>query len=273
MLFFFSLLFFFLLFVFFLFSSFSSRPFSVCTKCQPNENLSLIPLSVSRRVSVSSLCECSSPPAPPNSNSTTTHQNHQKKPDEAAADAPGGAAKAPQAAAIELPKLRKVSIAPKEEPVKKEVKKTKVKIPKAKKYEELPEIPDYERPELEKYEASDFDPTVRQHEPLKHAVPTAAAADASQPQQATVGQTPPEPKKNGVPKVGFSVLCFGPFPTLLPPPPPVKMSSLSIARKCFVFVCRTITAPHRVHPCFAARRGADQTGAGQGTAARADRCR
>lgn len=26
-------------------------------------------------------------------------------------------------------------------------------------YEDLPEIPDYERPELEKYEKSDFDPT------------------------------------------------------------------------------------------------------------------
>lgn len=36
--------------------------------------------------------------------------------------------------------------------------------PKAKKatkskYEELPEIPDYERPDLEKYDKSDFDPT------------------------------------------------------------------------------------------------------------------
>lgn len=27
------------------------------------------------------------------------------------------------------------------------------------KYEELPEIPDYERPPLEKYEKNDFDPT------------------------------------------------------------------------------------------------------------------
>lgn len=26
-------------------------------------------------------------------------------------------------------------------------------------YEDLPEIPDYERPELEKYEKSDFDPS------------------------------------------------------------------------------------------------------------------
>lgn len=39
--------------------------------------------------------------------------------------------------------------------------------PKAKKaakskYEELPEIPDYERPELEKYEESDFDPSKKE---------------------------------------------------------------------------------------------------------------
>lgn len=45
------------------------------------------------------------------------------------------------------------------EPKKEEVKRSRVKIPKAKKYEELPEIPDYERPELEEYEESEFDPT------------------------------------------------------------------------------------------------------------------
>lgn len=38
---------------------------------------------------------------------------------------------------------------------------------KKKKYEDLPEIPDYERPELEKYEESDFDPTKKEREPLK----------------------------------------------------------------------------------------------------------
>lgn len=61
---------------------------------------------------------------------------------------------------IELPKLRKT--APKEEPKeekKPEKPKTKVKKVAKPKYEELPEIPDYERPELEKYEKSDFDPT------------------------------------------------------------------------------------------------------------------
>lgn len=60
----------------------------------------------------------------------------------------------------ELPKLRKT--APKEEPKEeKKPEKPKAKAkPKAKpKYEELPEIPDYERPALEKYEKSDFTPT------------------------------------------------------------------------------------------------------------------
>lgn len=62
--------------------------------------------------------------------------------------------------AEELPKLRKT--APKEEPKEeKKPEKPKAKAkPKAKpKYEELPEIPDYERPELEKYEKTDLDPT------------------------------------------------------------------------------------------------------------------
>lgn len=54
--------------------------------------------------------------------------------------------------------MRKVQVKPKEEPKVAEVKKTKAKIAKPKKYEELPEIPDYERPELEVYEESDFDP-------------------------------------------------------------------------------------------------------------------
>lgn len=47
----------------------------------------------------------------------------------------------------------------KEEPKKDEPKRTKVKIPKTKKYEDLPEIPDYERPVLEVYEESEFDPS------------------------------------------------------------------------------------------------------------------
>lgn len=101
---------------------------------------------------------------------------------------------------IQLPKLRKVAVAPKEEPKKIEVKKTKVKIPKAKKYEELPEIPDYERPELEVYEASDFDPN-KASEEARHAVPTPADPMAAVAQQATVGQSTYEPKKNGLSKV------------------------------------------------------------------------
>lgn len=100
---------------------------------------------------------------------------------------------------IKLPTLRKVAVAPKEEPKKVEVKKTKVKIPKAKKYEELPEIPDYERPELEVYEASDFDPN-KASEQASHAVPTPADPKAAVAQQATVGQSI-EPKKNGIDKV------------------------------------------------------------------------
>ncbi|XP_023159072.1 muscle M-line assembly protein unc-89-like isoform X4 [Ceratitis capitata] len=59
----------------------------------------------------------------------------------------------------ELPKLRKTSIATPKEESKQEPAKTKAKAkPKTKpKYEELPEIPDYERPVLEKYEKSDFE--------------------------------------------------------------------------------------------------------------------
>ncbi|XP_039968284.1 muscle M-line assembly protein unc-89-like [Bactrocera tryoni] len=58
----------------------------------------------------------------------------------------------------ELPKLRKTSITiskeePKPEPPKP---KTKAKVKAKPKYEELPEIPDYERPVLEKYEKSEF---------------------------------------------------------------------------------------------------------------------
>lgn len=49
----------------------------------------------------------------------------------------------------------------KEEKVEAEVKKAKVTSVK-KKAEELPEIPDYERPELEVYEANDFTPSVRE---------------------------------------------------------------------------------------------------------------
>lgn len=99
----------------------------------------------------------------------------------------------------ELPKLRKV-VKKVEEPKKEEPKRTKIKIPKAKKYEDLPEIPDYERPELEIYEESEFDPSK-----LEKAVPTPLqeiekrAESSQQPAQQTT--------KNGLPKVKF-VLFF-----------------------------------------------------------------
>lgn len=96
-----------------------------------------------------------------------------------------------------LPKLKKV-VKPKEEPKKEEVKRTKVKIPKAKKYEDLPEIPDYERPELEVYEESAFDPTKLEKvdTPIKQAEkPLESHIDAAQ-----------APIKNGLPKVSYFVI-------------------------------------------------------------------
>lgn len=66
---------------------------------------------------------------------------------------------------LEIPKLRKV-VKEEAEPEKKDEKEKKEKpkkiVKKKKESEyELPEIPDYERPALEKYEKSDFDPTRR----------------------------------------------------------------------------------------------------------------
>lgn len=94
----------------------------------------------------------------------------------------------------ELPKLRKVEVKPKEEPAKKEVTKTKVKIPKAKKYEELPEIPDYERAELEKYEESEFELSKKAGEKEEMSV-------TAKPQQAVESIQEEEKPKNGLPKV------------------------------------------------------------------------
>lgn len=96
--------------------------------------------------------------------------------------------------AVELPKLRKVEVKPKEEPAKKEVTKTKVKIAKAKKYEELPEIPDYERAALEVYEESEFDPNKKAGEKEEY---TASA----KPQRAVESIQEEEKPKNGLPKV------------------------------------------------------------------------
>lgn len=101
-----------------------------------------------------------------------------------------------------LPKLKKV-VKPKEEPKKEEVKRTKVKIPKAKKYEDLPEIPDYERPELEVYEESAFDPTKleKTDTPLQ------------QPEKSVESRVdaPKTPIKNGLPKVSLFVKCVATF--------------------------------------------------------------
>lgn len=58
-------------------------------------------------------------------------------------------------------RLKKAPEKPKEEP-KPEPKKTKVRVAKAKKYEDLPEIPDYERPDLETYERTEMDEKERE---------------------------------------------------------------------------------------------------------------
>lgn len=100
----------------------------------------------------------------------------------------------------ELPKLKKV-VKPKEEPKKEEVKRTKVKVPKAKKYEDLPEIPDYERPELEVYKESEFDPS-KMEKSVATPVKQAQKGVEIQVQQAET------PIKNGLPKVGHLLFMF-----------------------------------------------------------------
>lgn len=100
----------------------------------------------------------------------------------------------------ELPKLRKVEKKV-EEPKKEEVKRAKVKISKPKKYEELPEIPDYERAELEKYEESEFELGKSEK-----AVPTPGKV-SDQGVESTAASL--EPKKNGLAKVMLDFkLCF-----------------------------------------------------------------
>lgn len=89
-----------------------------------------------------------------------------------------------------------------EEPKKpEEPKKTKVKVAKAKKYEELPEIPDYERPVLEKYEETAFDAT-GPGERTK-------LSPLQKPESGVRSKTekPAEPAKNGLPKV-MVCCCF-----------------------------------------------------------------
>lgn len=102
---------------------------------------------------------------------------------------------------VELPKLKKVELKPKVEPQKAEETKKKVKVSKPKKYEELPEIPDYERPVLEVYEQSEFDP----NKPEKK-----LTTPGPQIQNATSLAAPepePEPKKLGPKEVSYVLLC------------------------------------------------------------------
>lgn len=101
-----------------------------------------------------------------------------------------------------MPKLKKLA-KPKEEPKKEEQpKRTKVKLPKAKKYEDLPEIPDYERPELEVYEESEFDPSKATKAVER---PTQQSEKPVESMAETI-----ESKKNGLPKVSdcFSYVLF-----------------------------------------------------------------
>lgn len=101
--------------------------------------------------------------------------------------------------AEELPKLRKTSIAAPKEESKPDTTKPKAKAkPKAKpKYEELPEIPDYERPTLEKYEKSEFTPSdfARDLEiPNKMEKPVLESTNKAEDEAST---------KNGIPKVNY----------------------------------------------------------------------
>lgn len=97
-----------------------------------------------------------------------------------------------------MPKLRKVEKKV-EEPKKEEVKKTRVRVPKAKKYEDLPEIPDYERPELEIYEESEFDASKRDKSVESLAKPADRAVESkSEPEI--------ERDRNGLPKVDFLIV-------------------------------------------------------------------
>lgn len=66
--------------------------------------------------------------------------------------------------------LRKTKQEPKPEPEPEPA--PKKLVAKKKKYEELPEIPDYDRPDLEQYEASDFDPSKYVKTPLEFATRT-----------------------------------------------------------------------------------------------------
>lgn len=98
----------------------------------------------------------------------------------------------------EIPKLRKVAEKPKEVP-KEEPKKVKRKVVAKPKYEELPEIPDYERPELEKYEKTDLDE--KEREKAQKQLPT----KTEKPQMSTVEEGT---VANGLPKVSYYFYVF-----------------------------------------------------------------
>lgn len=117
---------------------------------------------------------------------------------------------------------------PKEEPKKEEVKKTVKKVVKAKKYEDLPEIPDYERPVLEVYEESEFDPTK-----LQKSVATPVKQTEQPGVQSATAETP---VKNGLPKVSF---LLSPFVALFVFD--LSMSCTEKIRKysdiCIIYIC------------------------------------
>lgn len=98
---------------------------------------------------------------------------------------------------FEKPQLRKTSKPeekPKVEEKKEEKPKKKVVKKKADKDFELPEIPDYERPALEKYEKSEFAPGEK--DPKQREI-----SEPAKPQQGVKSEPAPEEKlKNGVPK-------------------------------------------------------------------------
>lgn len=91
-------------------------------------------------------------------------------------------------------KVAKPEEKPKEEEKKDEKPKKKVVKKKADKEYELPEIPDYERPALEKYEKAEFTPSEREAKQKE-------ISDGAQPQQGVKSEPAPEEKlKNGMPK-------------------------------------------------------------------------
>lgn len=103
--------------------------------------------------------------------------------------------------------LKKIQQKPKEEP-KEEPKKAKVKIPKAKKYEDLPEIPDYERPELEQYEKSEFEPSKAEKQFITPTEQAKQATLTAMPEEEKADKYQRQPKE----KVNYIILTRKFFP-------------------------------------------------------------